>query len=168
MQFVNIDGFSSSLKEISVGVPQGSILGLLLYIIYVNDFQYTVECTPRLYADDTCLLIQKSNLDDLQTAVDAEMDKISNWMVVNKLTINPKKSSILTIQPSIKGIPIHVHANINGHQINSSDKVTYLGIVLDQYLNFKPHIEKVTKQIVRATGILWRVGRFLPVESMTT
>ena len=167
MQFVNIDGFSSSLKEISVGVPQGSILGPLLYIIYVNDFQYTVECTPWLYADDTCLLIQKSNLDDLQTAVDAEMDKILNWMVVNKLTINPKKSSSLTFQPSIKGTPIHVHANINGHQINSSDKVTYLGIVLDQYLNFKPHIEKVTKQIVRATGILWRVGRFLPVESMT-
>ena len=95
MQFVNIDGFSSSLKEISIGVPLGSILGPLLYIINVNDFQYAVECTPRLYADDTCLLIQKSNLDDLQTAVDAEMDKISNWMVVNKLTINPKKSSIL-------------------------------------------------------------------------
>ena len=87
-------------------------------------------------------------------------------MVVNKLTINPKKSSILAIQPSIKGTPIHVHANINGHQIISSDKVTYLEIVLDQYLNFKPHIEKVTKQIVRATGILWRVGRFLPLESI--
>ena len=92
MQFVNIDGFSSSLKEILVRVTQGSILGPLWYIIYVNDFQYAVECTPRLYADDTCLLIQNSNLDNLQNAVDAEMDKISNTMVVNKLTINPKKS----------------------------------------------------------------------------
>ena len=68
--------------------------------------------------------------------------------------MNPKKSIILTIQLSMKCTPIHVHANINGHQINISDKVTCLGIVSDQYLNFKPHIQKVTKQIVRATGIL--------------
>ena len=86
----------------SVGVPLCSLLGLLLCIVYVNDFQYAVECRPRLYADDTCLLIQNSNLDDLQNAVDAEMDKISKRMVVNQLTINPKNSSILTIQPSIK------------------------------------------------------------------
>ena len=96
----------------------------------MNDFQYAVECTPKLYADDTCLLIQNSNLEGFLNAVDAEMDKISNWMVsINKLTINPKKSSILTIQPSIKGTSIHVHENIYGHQINSGDKVSYLGFV---------------------------------------
>ena len=70
--------------------------------------------TTRVY----CFKIH-SNLDDLQIAVDFEMDKISNWMVVNKLTINPKKSSILTLKLSIKGTSIHVYANINGHQINS-------------------------------------------------
>ena len=112
MQSVNIDGFSSSLKEILVGVPLGSILGPLLYFIYVNVFQYAVECTPRLYADDTCLLIQNSNLDNSQNTVEAEMNKISSWMVANKLTTNPKKSFILTIQPSIKGTLMHVRANI--------------------------------------------------------
>ena len=95
------------------------------------------------------------------------MDKILNWMVVNKLTINPKKPSILSIQPSIKDTSIHVHTDINGHQIKSGDKVTYFGIVSDQSLIFKPHIEKVTKQIVRATGMLWKVRRFLPAESIT-
>ena len=134
----------------------------------MNDFQNAVECTPRLYADDTRLLIQNSHLDDLQNAADAEMETISNWMAVNKLTINPKKCFILTSQPSIKGTPIHVHTNINGHQVNSSDKLTYLGIVLDQNHNFKPHIETVTKQIVRSTGKLCKVRRFLPAKSMTT
>ena len=63
IQCVNIDGFSANLKRISVGVPQGSMLGPLyctMYIIHVNDFQFAVECTPSLYADDMCLLIQKS------------------------------------------------------------------------------------------------------------
>ena len=50
MQFVNINGFTFNLKEMSKGVPQGAVLGPLLYIIYVNDFQYAIECTPRLYA----------------------------------------------------------------------------------------------------------------------
>ena len=54
MQFVNINNVCSNLERLTMGVPQGSILGPLLYIIYVNDFQYAVECTPRLYADDTC------------------------------------------------------------------------------------------------------------------
>ena len=57
MQFVNIDGFSSRIKETSVVVPQSSISGQLWHIIYVNDFQYAVECPPRWYADDMCLLI---------------------------------------------------------------------------------------------------------------
>ena len=68
----------------------------------------------------------------MENAVDAEMDKISNWMVVNKLTEKPKKSSILTIQLSIKGFLIHVHANITKHQITYIDKVTYLEIVFNQ------------------------------------
>ena len=113
----------------------------------------------KVYMVTTCVYLFKiNNPDDLQNAVDAEIDKILNWIVITKLIINPKKSPILTIQPSIKCTTIHIHANINRHQINSSEKVTYLGIVLDQYFNFKTHIEKVTKQIVRA--ILWKVRRF--------
>ena len=76
-------------------------------------------------------------------------------MIVNKLTINPPKNSYFNNKkPSIKDTSTYVHANINGRQINASDKVTYLEIVLDQYLNFETHIEKITKQIVRAAGIL--------------
>ena len=91
--------------------------------MYANDFQHAVECTPRINADDTCLLIQNTKLEGLQNVADAEMDKILNWMVANKFTINPKKSSQ-------KGALLcYVHANNNGHQINSCDKVTYLGIV---------------------------------------
>ena len=80
-----------------MGVPQGSILGSLLYIIYVNDLYYAVNCTPRLYADDTCLLVEGKNEEHLQNLLNTELYNLSNWMILNQLTINPKKSTILVI-----------------------------------------------------------------------
>ena len=96
----------SSLKPISMGVPQESILGPLFYIIYVNDLHYAVNYTPRLYADDTCLLVEGKNEGELQNLLNTELYNLSNWMILNQLTINPKKPTIVVIQPTLRGIPI--------------------------------------------------------------
>ena len=84
-----------------MGVPQGSILGPLFYMIHVYDFHYAVNCIPRLYADDTCLLVQEKTEGKLQTTLNTDLYKLSNWMILNQLTINPKKSTILVIQTTI-------------------------------------------------------------------
>ena len=89
-----------------MGVPQGSILGPLFYIIYVNDLHYAVNCTPRLYADDTCLLVEGKTERDLQNLLNTELYNLSNWMILNQLTINSKNSMILVIQPILRSIPI--------------------------------------------------------------
>ena len=166
MQFVNINNVCSNLERLTMGVPQGSILGPLLYIIYVNDFQYAVECTPRLYADDTCLLIEAKTVQELQNSVNNEMIKVTNWMISNQLTINPQKSSLLIIQPTLNDPPIKFQINIDGYYVNSQNSVKYLGIYIDHYLNFKFHTEKTNSQIARATGILWRVRKYLPAKTM--
>ena len=72
-QYKNTNETISSLKPISMGVPQGSILGPLFYIIYVNDLHYAVNCTPRLYADDTCLLVEGKTEGDLQNLLNTEL-----------------------------------------------------------------------------------------------
>ena len=90
-QYVNTNESISSMKPISMGVPQGSILGPLFYIIYVNDLHYAVNCTPRLYADDTCLLVEGKNEGHLQNLLNTELYNLSNWIILNQLTINPKK-----------------------------------------------------------------------------
>ena len=149
-----------------MGVPQGSILGPLFYIIYVNDLHYAVNCTPRLYADDTCLLVEGKNEGHLQNLLNTELYNLSNWVILNQLTINPKKSTILVIQPTLRGIPIEFQLNIDDVCVKSSVNVKYLGMNLDQHLNYKSHIESIAKKAARATGILWKLRKFLPAKTL--
>ena len=127
----------SNLEKISIEVSQGSILDPLLYIIYVNNFQHAVDSTPRLYADDTCLLVESKNLETLQIFLNNEMIKVSNWMTINQLTINTNKPSFMIILPHYQNKPVQLQINIDGQYQNSQDNVKYLGIQLDQHLNFK-------------------------------
>ena len=147
-QFVNTNELISSLKPISMGVPQGSILGPLFYITYVNDLHYAVNCTPRLYADDNCLLDEEKTEGELQNLLNTELYNLSNWMILNQLTINPKKSTILVIQPTLRDIPTEFQLNIDEVCVKSSVNVKYLGMNLDQHLNYKSHIESIAKKLL--------------------
>ena len=114
-----------------MGVPQGSVPGPLFYIIYVNDLHYAVNCTPRLYADDTCLLVEGKTEGRLQNLFNTELHNLSNWMILNQLTINSKKYTILVIQPILRGIPIEFQLNIDEVCAKSSVNKKYLGMNLD-------------------------------------
>jgi len=163
-QFVNLSSASSTKRNVQIGVHQGTILDPLLYNLYDNDFQNAVDYVPRLYADDTCLIVyDKSHERDI---LKTEFDKISLWMKANRLTINPQKSSILPISPVVQLAPMKLEVNINQHALKSCDTLKYLGIILDYQLNFKQHISKITKQVAKATGILWKARKFLPEESL--
>ena len=82
---------------------------------------------------------------------------LSNWMILNQLTINPKKSTILVIQPTLRGIPIEFQLNIDDECVKSSVNVKYLGMNLDQHLNYKSHIESIAKKVAR---------KFLPAKTL--
>ena len=100
-QYVNTNKSISSLKPISMGVSQGSILGPLFYIIFANDLHYAVNCTSRLYAGGTCLLVEGKTEGELQNFLNTELYMLSNWMILNQLTINPKKFTILVIRGGV-------------------------------------------------------------------
>ena len=97
-QFCHWDGANSSRDILKCGIPQGSCLGPLLFLLYVNDFENCLEyMTPNMYADDTCVTIASENLDDLITNVKNELENISNWMRINKLSLNASKSEFLVV-----------------------------------------------------------------------
>ena len=96
-QFVSINNVSLSLKFINFGVPQGSIFGPLLLLIYINDLPNCLHTVPRFFADDTTLTFSSDNIDNLQLLANSELHSVTEWMLTNSLTINPTKTTSLLI-----------------------------------------------------------------------
>ena len=92
-QCVNFNMAKSSLQQIKIGVPKGSILGPLLFILFVNDFpKVSTKFTSLLYADDTALLLQAKTKQELQNLLNKELPKVSKWFQANKLLLNTEKN----------------------------------------------------------------------------
>ena len=97
-QSVSVDGIQSEIESITNGVAQGSILGLLLFLLYIDDLNNSVNCLRRLLADDTCVLINSSNLASLETEMNKDfLATVYKWCIANKLSLNPSKSNHLII-----------------------------------------------------------------------
>ena len=96
-QYTFVNGSKSTELLIDIGVPQGSVLGPLLFLLYINDLPNASLLLTRLFADDTCLLFSAKTIDELQIVINREMRKIENWMSGNKLSINYKKNKIYVI-----------------------------------------------------------------------
>ena len=124
-QYVYINEKTSTLLTNSFGVPQGSILGPLLFLLYINDLPSSVSCTPRLFADDTCLALSDKNLTSLSSQINNDLDNISGWFRVNLLTVNPSKSHALIIPPKLnKSFPA-IEISINNSPISLRNNVKY-------------------------------------------
>ena len=96
-QYVFVNGSRSSLSKVEYGVPLGSVLGQLLFLIYINDLSNCTSNSPRLFADDTCLIFH--NLSRQEQLCNNELKKVIHWMRVNKLIVNPVKTQAHIISP---------------------------------------------------------------------
>ena len=94
-QFVFANGCKFSIENNNYGVAQGSTLGPLLFLIYVNDLPSSINCIPRLFVDDTCVVYSDKNQQRLTEIINADLLKISEWFKANKLILNPSKSNII-------------------------------------------------------------------------
>ena len=138
-QFVTFINISFSNKPINIGVPQGSILGLLHFLIYINDLPNAINSTPLLFADDTCLILQQSSLSALEKACSNELIQVKDWCDANKIQINPNKSCVLHLPPKQNTPPSTFQIPYDNFFIFNSICCKYLGILIDNKLNFKHH-----------------------------
>ena len=146
-QYITINNTNSSLKFIDIGVPQGSILGPLLFLLYINDISNSVNCTPRLFADDTCLLVGAPSINIIENQLKDELNNICNWISANNLTLNSKKLQIRNISPNLKSSNVVLNIQSPAGEIKSVYKAKYLGIIFDNRLNFHEHIKILEAKI---------------------
>lgn len=150
-QFVELEDFTSSLKPILCGVPQGSILGPLLFLIYINDIHVdSNDSKILLFADDTCLIRQNASLDDFNS----DLNEIKTWLDGNRLALNVSKTNYVAFSKSRKSIS---GINIGQQALNQTTHVKYLGILIDERLLFIDHIKYVCKRISSYCGVLFRI-----------
>ena len=165
-QYVDLNGVRSSLQPINIGVPQGSILGPLLYLIYVNDLPHCLECTPSLYVDDTCMIVHNQRLSELEGKVCKNISDLKVWLDSNKLTLNFNKTACMLISPYTHSRNIIFNPMINEKLLKVVTSYKYLGITVDNQLNFINHIKNLQKKIASGVGVLWKLKKFLPLDTL--
>ena len=161
-QFVSIKGVKSKLLQNNYGVPQGSILGPLLVLFYINDMPHAVNCMPILFADDTCLIFTAPNLASLTAIMNKELQTLSIWFDSNKLTVNTSKSNFLIIPPKLNKPCPQTNVFLNNIFILQCINIKYLGLTIDMNLNFDFHISNVVYKISRTIGIISKIRHYLP------
>ena len=159
-QFVKLGNVESSRLPIKFGVPQGSILGPLLFLIFINDLPNATNFYITLFADDTFLCAQNNDLKLLEEEVNIEIKKVFQWLVSNKLTLNILKSKYMIITNK-KSTSNEFNVSINDSPLKKCDQYKYLGVVIDKNLNWKPHIEYISAKIAKTCGILSKLRHCL-------
>jgi hypothetical protein len=162
-QCVQLNNEISQLEEIKCGVPQGSILGPTLFILYINDLVNHTGCfTPILYADDTNLFFESRNLNGDIDLINLGLDLISNWCIANKLTLNLTKTNYIVMKSHQNNFVLENQVIMNDHPLNLVDSVKFLGITIDSHLTWKTHIRATCSKIRTSTGLIYIASSFLP------
>ena len=162
-QYTEINGCKSSLRNVSCGVPQGSVLGPLFFLIYINDL-YRAVCNDSvlLFADDTSLSVYNQKLNAVISKAKSQFSNLLRWCICNKLTINYDKTYFVLFHARNKSVPIDFgRIVIDGIVINRAKSVKYIGMIIDENLNWNEHVNSLCKSLLKYFGIFNKIKNFI-------
>lgn len=155
---------SSQLKEIKRGVPQGSILGPLLFLLYINDLpNNNLMADFILYADDTNLLLSDKQAHNLETKFDNIMQYTNEWFKQNQLILNSEKTYYMSFKPNRSHNSTFTSGN---HKIKEAIEVKFLGITITPELSWKRHIEQIANKIRPGIAMLYKIRKLVDTSTL--
>ena len=166
-QYVSFAGCCSSDHPISHGVPQGSILGPLLFLIYINDLPNALTYTkPILFADDSNLFASSPDINILTRNINIDLQSLSEWCKTNRLSLNTDKTFYIVFHKKSQKVPNNITLQIYGKNITAKQTTKFLGMTIDSLLNWHNHIGTIVNRLRSSNYILNRLKHLLPITSL--
>jgi len=165
-QFVSIGSQDSDYTITEHGVPQGSVLGPLLFLIYINDLHQCIKYSNSFhFADDTNLLYippDKLRNKNIIRRLNIDLKSLNNWLMANKISLNSSKTELIIFRNKNSPTPKLKQIKLNGVNLKPKCEIKYLGITIDEHLSFKTHINIMNSKLKRANNLLALSRHYLP------
>ena len=166
-QLVTVNGEISANHDVTLGVPQGSLLGVLCFQLIINDLHKSLKWSSAiLYADDTTIYVVGSNLKFLVQKINADLASLSQWLQANKLSLNTKKTKFMLFSKNIYHGDIHVC--IDSTPIEMVNEFKFLGFILDSKLSCEPHIDMLLSKLIGVDYCIRKISDFVPKKCLRT
>ena len=161
-QYVSINGYESGLAAINCGVPQGSVLGPLLFLLYINDLNQAIKfCKVHHFADDTNLLCLSNSIKKLNKQVNADLKHLVNWLNANKISLNVKKTEMVIFKSKQKKLEGDLKIKLCGKRLYPTESVKYLGVKIDANLTWQHHVNDLSIKLNRANALLFKIRKYV-------
>ena len=166
-QFVSVNGAKSDEKIVQHGVPQGSVLGPLLFLLYINDLNRALKyCHTIHFADDTCLLLKNKKLKKMKKYLNIDLINLSKWLNANKISLNVSKTELLIFRHPKKKMNYNLKIKLDGKYLQPSNFVKYLGMYIDSNLNWNHNTKILASKLSRSIGMLSKIRHYVNIETL--
>lgn len=162
-----IEKIQSNSKAINASIPQGSVIGCLLFLLYINDLPKTIEEPCVLFADDISILVSCENNENIEETLNSILTKTCNWMNEHNLEINYSKTKLITFHPYQK-TPLTLDFTFNNSKLETVNEFTLLGLVIDTHINWKSHIQKTHSKISKFSYALREIKKTTNLQTALT
>ena len=166
VQYCRVNGVDSQIENINIGMPHGSCLGPLLFLVYINDLPRAIKnSTTSMYADDTSLCFQSKDLSRVNEALNEDLSRLDACLLSNKLSLNVAKTKLMLVSTKAKRKALNksnqnLQVNINGTELEVVSKIKLLGVLLDNSFDWKEQVQAVSLKVSSGLGILKHAKNF--------
>ncbi len=169
-QCVSINGCISTPNVIRSGVPQGSILGPLLFLLFMNDMPGNImNSTVDMYADNTLIYVSNKDVNVIEKYLNEDLVSLGKWLDDNLMKVNVSKTKVMLLGTTCKTSKIdNVNVMMNNTKVEKVNCFKYLGVTIDANLKWNDHINNVYRNLCNSLGIMRRIKPFVPQSSLIT